>query len=323
MLRHPGLPRSAAAASRLPPALRGTLWGFIAVAIWGLYLASARAGVAAGTAPTDLAFLRYGTSGLILLPWLLRHSPRSAGGIGWRRATVLTLLAGPLFILIGTTGFRFAPLAHGAVVQPAALTLGGVLLGAWVLKDRLTPMRFAGAAVILMGLAGIAGPGLLQGGPAALVGDALFAAAGLMWAVFAVLQKRWTIAPLAATAVVSVLSLVAYAPAYLVLRGPAALLALPAGTLMQQIIIHGVLSGIVAVFAFGRAVELLGPPRAAAFPALVPAVAILVGIPVTGEWPLPVQLAGLGIVTLGLLISQLRRTPRPLAAPCGRLPLSA
>jgi hypothetical protein len=57
-----------------------------------------------------------------------------------------------------------------------------------------------------------------------------------------------------------------YAPAYLVLHGPAGLLALPAGTLAQQIIIHGVLSGIVAVFAFGRAVELLGPPRAAAFP---------------------------------------------------------
>ena len=65
---------------------------------------------------------------------------------------MLTLLAGPLFILIGSTGFRFAPLAHGAVVQPAALTLGGVLLGAWVLKDRLTPMRLAGAAVILAGL---------------------------------------------------------------------------------------------------------------------------------------------------------------------------
>jgi hypothetical protein len=51
-----------------------------------------------------------------------------------------------------------------------------------------------------------------------------------------------------------------------VLHGPAGLLALPAGTLAQQIIIHGVLSGIVAVFAFGRAVELLGSPRAAAFP---------------------------------------------------------
>jgi drug/metabolite transporter (DMT)-like permease len=176
-----------AAARHLPPALRGTLWGLVAVAIWGLYLAAARAGVTAGIAPADLAFLRYATAGLILLPWLLRHAPRGAAGIGWRRAAALTLLAGPLFILLGTTGFRFAPLAHGAVVQPAALTLGGVLLGAWVLGDRLTPMRLLGSAVILAGLAGIAGPGLLAGGPGALLGDAFFAAAGLMWAGFAVL----------------------------------------------------------------------------------------------------------------------------------------
>ncbi len=323
MHRQPSNSSVAAITPRLSPALRGTLWGLAAVAVWGLYLASARAGVAAGIAPVDLVFLRYGTAGLILLPWLLRHAPQRAGGIGWQRAAMLTLLAGPLFTLLGTTGFRFAPLAHGAVVQPAALTLGGVLLGAWLLRDRLTPMRLAGAAVILAGLAAIAGPGLLQGGVAALRGDGFFAAAGLMWAAFAVLQKRWGVAPLAATAVVSVLSLAAYAPAYLVLRGPGALLALPAATLGQQVVIHGVLSGVVAVFAFGRAVELLGPPRAATFPALVPAVAILVGIPLTGEWPLPVQLLGLGLVTLGLLVSQFRQVPRFPAGQRGRLVITA
>jgi drug/metabolite transporter (DMT)-like permease len=276
MHRYPGM---VAAAPRLPPALRGTLWGLAAVAVWGLYLASARAGVTAGIAPADLAFLRYATAGLVLLPWLLRHAPRRAGGIGWRRAAVLTTLAGPLFILIGTTGFRFAPLAHGAVVQPAALTLGGLLLGAWVLKDRLTPMRVAGAAVILAGLAAIAGPGLLQGGPGALLGDAFFAAAGLMWAVFAVLQKRWAIAPLAATAVVSVLSLTAYAPAYLVLRGPASLLALPPATLISRS------SSTACCPASSRSSPSAEPSNCSArraprpFRPLVPAVAILVGIP--------------------------------------------
>ena len=37
--------------------------------------------------------------------------------------------------------------------------------------------------------------------------------------------------------------------------------------------------------AFGRAAELLGSPRAATFPAVVPAVATLVGIPVAKELP--------------------------------------
>jgi drug/metabolite transporter (DMT)-like permease len=39
------------------------------------------------------------------------------------------------------------------------------------------------------------------------------------------------------------------------------------------------------------------------FPALSPRVAILLGIPVTGEWPSAIQLAGLGVLTVGLVIA--------------------
>ena len=39
------------------------------------------------------------------------HHRRVAAGIGWGRAIVLALLAGPPFMLVGTSGFQFAPLA--------------------------------------------------------------------------------------------------------------------------------------------------------------------------------------------------------------------
>ena len=60
------------------------------------------------------------------------------------------------------------------------------------------------------------------------------------------------------------------------------------------------LVGVLAVYAFARAVLLLGAARAAMFPAMVPAVAVLFGIPVAGEWPEPAQWLGLGIVLAGL-----------------------
>lgn len=290
----------------LSPAMQGTAWGLAAVTIWGVYLAFARANVSAGVQPADLAFVRYTVAGLIMLPWLLRHSPATLAGMGWRRGVVLSLLAGPLFILAGASGFLFAPLSHGAVVQPAAITVAGLALGALMLGDRLTRMRLIGAGVILIGLALVAGPGAIGGGLRALAGDALFALAGLMWAGFAVLSKRWGVSPVAATAVVSVLSAVASAPLFLATRGLDPLLAQPAATLVQQVVVQGVLSGVVSVFAFVRAVELLGAPRAAAFPALVPVVAIITGVPVTEEYPTIVQAAGLLIVTLGLLVSQRR-----------------
>jgi len=41
--------------------------------------------------------------------------------------------------------------------------------------------------------------------------------------------------------------------------------------------------------------------RAVLFPAIVPALSVLVGIPIVGEIPGALQIAGLCLVTLGLL----------------------
>lgn len=300
-----GLPAPRPAA--LSPTSRAVMLGASAALIWGLYLAMARAGVVAGLAPSDIALLRYGIAGLIMLPWLLRHSPVSLGpvslaGIPLWRALVMTALVGPPFVLIGVSGYHFAPLAHGAVMQPAALTLTGMGLAAVVLMDRPTRERLLGVAVILSGIAVIAGPALFTGSSRTLIGDALFMSAGAMWAVFTILMKRWSIDPIRSTAVVSVLSAVIYVPLYLAFIGTERLAAMAPATLLAQALVQGVLSGVVAVICFNKAVQLLGPGKAAIFPALVPAVATLVGIPVAGEWPTPWQWSGLAIVSLGLVI---------------------
>lgn len=295
------IPRLSAAFAQ--PHVSGFALGLLAALIWGGYLALARAGVAAGLAAGDIAFIRYGVAGLVMAPWLLTHRPATLAGVGWSRGLILTALVGPLFILIGVGGYGYAPLAHGAVLQPAALTLAGMGLAAWVLKDRLTRARLGGALVIILGLAVIAGPGLLGGGAQTALGDAMFVVAGLMWAGFTVLTRRWGIAPLAATAAVSVLSLLVYGPSYLAFAGVERLLAQPWSVLFPQIAVQGLLSGVVAVIAFSAAVQRLGAGRAAVFPALVPAVAIMLGVPIVGEWPTGVQLAGLAIVSAGLALA--------------------
>jgi drug/metabolite transporter (DMT)-like permease len=286
---------------RSTPQLSGLFLGLLAVLIWGGYLAMAKAGTNAGLQATDIAFIRYGVAGLIMLPWLLRNEPRTLGGVGLIRAGVLALLVGPLFILIGVGGYAFAPLAHGAVMQPACLAVGGMILAALVLNDRPNNARVIGIAIIVCGLAIIAGPGLLVGTALTPLGDLMFAIAGLMWAGFTVVARRWGISPLAATAAVSVVSAGFYVPVYLAFVGIDRLVATPAMMLVAQVIVQGVLSGVVAVIAYTRAVQLLGAAKAAIFPALVPAVAIIIGIPVTGEIPTSLQLVGLCIVTLGLL----------------------
>ena len=297
------------------PAAKGIGLGLAAAAIWGSYLAMAKAGVSAGLTAGDIAFIRYSVAGAIMTPWLLANGIRSCGGVGWRRAAILSLLVGPLFILIGVGGYSFAPLAHGAVMQPAALTILSLALAALVLKEPLTLARLVGVAGMLAGLATIAGPGLWEGDALTPIGDAMFLVAGGMWAIFTLLTKLWKVGPLQATAAVSVLSAAVYAPGYIAFVGLDRLLAASPAMLGAQALVQGLLSGVVAVIAFTKAAALLGTARAAVFPAMVPAVAIQLGVPIAGEIPTLLQLAGVGIVTLSLLIALgVLKPTRPIAS---------
>jgi drug/metabolite transporter (DMT)-like permease len=294
----------------LSPLARGMLYGMAAVVIWGSYLAMARAGVVGGITAADFTLIRYGTAGLVMLPWLAVNEPRTMAGMGWGRAAALTLTAGPLFILLGVGGYAFASLAQGAVAQPAAVVVFTTLLAAWLLKDRPNRTRLTGLCVVLLGIGVIAGPGLFSGTAITPIGDAMFLGAGLLWASFTILARRWGIKAIPATAAVSVLSALIVVPVYAATIGFSHLLSIPASVLLPQILVQGLLSGVVAVICFTRAAENLGAARAALFPALVPASAILMGIPIAGEWPNLAQLVGLGLVSLGLLVAMgvLRRS---------------
>lgn len=306
-------------APHLPsPAAVGTAGGGVAALIWASYLAFAKVGVGQGLLPQDFALLRIGTAGLVMLPWLLRHDPATLAGVGWRRAAFLALFAGPAFILLSTSGYRFAPLAHGAVIQPATVSLASMVASALLLGEPLTRTKAAGVALIVAGLAVIAlrsSDGAT--GDSAWIGDLCFVGAGLSWTAFTILLKRWNLGAVAATAAVSALSATIVVPAILVAGDLGRIAALPVTALLTQILVQGLLTGVVAIIAFGLAVRHLGAARAALFPAIVPAATLVVGIAVTGIRPSPVEWIGASLATLGLLtaIGLFNALPRPRFTP--------
>src|SRR5689334_9890438 len=93
-------------------------WGVLCGAIMALgaslSFAAARAGILGGLLAVDMIFARFIVAGLIMLPLLLRFGVRDFAGLGWRHALVLSLLGGAPFALLQTSGYSFAPLAHGA-----------------------------------------------------------------------------------------------------------------------------------------------------------------------------------------------------------------
>jgi drug/metabolite transporter (DMT)-like permease len=282
----------------------GLAWGLLAAAIWSVYTVLARLGIKAGLSPLDMTLLRFTPGALVMLPFVWRWGLRDLAGIGWWRGAVLAAVSGPAFSLLMMTGFAYAPLAHGAVIAPACQMLTGIGLSAWLAHAPVTRETFTGAAFVLLGLAFMGGDALLHaGGNAVLLGDALFAAAGCSWGLFGALSRRWRVDALRVTGVAVVLSLAMFAPLYAAVADPCALLAAAPGFVALQAVAHGLGAGLVAVLAYSRAAVLLGPGRAAFFGAMVPGAASLLAIPVLGEIPTALQVAGLLAVVAGLMLA--------------------
>ena len=297
----------------LSPALTGIAAGIFAALIWATYLVFAKSGTGVGLMPQDFVLLRFGTAAAIMLPWLLRNDPRTLAGIGWRRAIILTVLAGPPFILLGTGGYVFAPLAHGAVIQPSTITLVSMFAAAFLLKERLTADKLIGVALIIAGLAVIASHASAMGGGHVWIGDLLFTAAGLSWTGFTILIKRWQLGAFAVTAAVSTVSAIIVVPAMLVFGDIGRIAALSTTALIAQLVVQGALSGVVAVIAFGVAVRHLGAAKAGLFPAIVPPATLIVGTVLIGAMPTVFEWTGAALATLGLMtaIGLIRSLFRP------------
>lgn len=283
---------------------QGLAWGLLAAVIWASYSVLARYAVKAGLGPADLTLLRFAPGALLMAPLLWRYGLRDLAGIGWKRGLLLAMLAGPGFSMLFMTGFTLAPLAHGAVIAPAAQMLAGVLLSAWIAHQGLTREAVVGAAFVLLGLVCVGGDALWHGqGGLTLLGDALFLLAGCCWGLFGALSRRWRLEPLRLTAVVLVLSMLLFAPGFALLSDFTRLAAASTGLIVVQVLAQGVGAGLIAMLAFNRAVALLGSARAAFFGALVPGAATLLAVPVLGEVPSVLQLIGIAAVVVGLLVA--------------------
>lgn len=283
----------------LSTAAIGAACGIAAAACWAAGFVAAKHGLAAGLAPVDIAFHRFVWSGLLTLPIVMRAGFHDLGGLGWKRGLIILVLAGPLQAITSYTGFTVAPLGHGAVIHPGTAALGGLILAYLVLGEPLTRARIIGVSAIILGLVVLAGEAITTIRGNAVFGDLLFAVAGFMWAAFTTCLRGWRTGGILAAQVVGVLSLLIYAPLHALLFGFDRMIAIGLPENLLQIAVQGVFAGLLAIFLFARSVTALGAGRASMFPALVPAMTILIGFLALGEVPTLPQLIGLAIVGFG------------------------
>jgi drug/metabolite transporter (DMT)-like permease len=284
-------------------AIVGIACGIGAAVFWAAGFVAARHGISAGFLPADIVLHRFVWAGFLFLPFVARAGLKNLGGVGWGRSALLTVTGGPPFAHFSYAGFLLVPLAHGGVIQPSCAALGGLALATLLLKEKLPLQRAVGAAIIVAGLAVIGGEALASIGRQGIAGDLSFATAGLLFATFSMLLRRWNIAPMRAVAATSVLSLLDI-PVHWLLFGFANMIDLGVAENLVQAVVQGIFSGPGAVYLFTRSVVLLGAGRTSVFPSLAPGFTLLIGLLVLGEVPSAFQLVGFAIVLTGFRMTQ-------------------
>jgi drug/metabolite transporter (DMT)-like permease len=312
---------------KLSPRAIGLTCAVLTVLIWSSFIVVARASAAQNLLPLDIGFLRVIGAGCVLLPWgwwLMRTQRQSGEKVGslmglsplpLRITVVAGFFGSMLYAMLAYSGFFYAPAAHASVLMPGSLPLWTSLLAIVVLHEHITRARAIGLAYIVLGDLLVGGASLLKAfdGGEVWKGDLLFVSAAVCWSCYTVLVRRHALDPVRATIAITAFSCVSFVPLYglAAYAGwvPTLLGSAPASEMLFQAIYQGVGTVIISGITFNVMIRHYGPVRSTMITALVPGLSALGAVVFLNE-PMSLNLlAGLALVTCGILFGV--RLPKP------------
>jgi drug/metabolite transporter (DMT)-like permease len=285
--------------------LKGAAFGVAAVSIWASWSAITRLAVTTSLDAWDIVALRFWVAGILLSPILLRRG-LALDKLGWLGLAGIIAGTGAPYAFVAAEGLRFAPAYDGGALNPAVMPLFVALIGAIVLRERLSKTRKSGLLFILVGAVLMIGWHTETHGmpwnTSRTFGDTLFLLAAFLTAVFTVITRQTKLDPVHAAALVSTGSLIISLPFYFALSGNH-LLQIPLRDLAVQATFQGVIVTIISLILYVRSVAILGASSGAAFGALVPALTAFIAIPLLGEWPSDMGWLAIVLISAGVYLT--------------------
>ncbi len=322
--------------SFLTPRRVGIGAAMVTIFVWTAFIVVARYMALRSLTPLDIVFCRIVGASLVLLPWgfLMVRRMRATGSAAptWLGLSPLPmqltvrigLLGGVGYAVLAYTAFTYAPAAHGSVLMPGMLPLSTTLIAVWLLGERPHGARWLGLAMIFGGAMLVGGASLFKAllgdahGAQVWRGDVLFVCASTCWASYTVLCRKYQLQAVQATIAVVVFSALSYLPLYVlgVALGlvQSHLAHAPLGEILFQTFWQGGGSVVISGIAFTKMIQYFGPVRSTMMTALVPGLSALGAVLFLGEplyWNL---LAGLALVTLGIVVGVRAAAPKPVAS---------
>ncbi|WP_432454485.1 DMT family transporter [Agarivorans sp. QJM3NY_29] len=274
--------------------------GLIASMIWGSWPVVSKVAALQSLSPLDIATLRFSIAGFILLPVLLFHAIKLS--VIFSKGAILAVGAGAPYVILATSGINLSSSAHFGTIAPSTMLVFSTLGSMFCFADKLTPSRWLGIVLIISGIVFIGKSSFEELNADILLGDLMFVGCGVLWASFTLLCKFWQLNSWVATAMVSVVSAVVCLPISL-LFNPGALTQLPVDMLVNHGLYQGVLVAIVALYCYAKSISILGAAKGAIFAALVPPIALVLGVIVLGESLTSAEFIGSAGIFLGMLFS--------------------
>jgi drug/metabolite transporter (DMT)-like permease len=274
--------------------------GILGVTGFAAMLVVGRLG-AAGDALTiyDLTGLRHVGSALVALPIMFWFLPRR---LSLRQHLILAVFGGPPFILVLFFGMTLAPASHAAIVLNGTLPLMTALVG-W-LWSRQLPVRWQALGILVAGIGVfiVGWDALAFGVPGQWRGHLFFLGAAFSVAIWYAVIRHWGLSATETILGTVISSAVIYVPIWLLFL-PSGLATAPMQDILVQAGILGVLGVMIGGYSQAYAAKTIGPIAIAAIMSAGPALATILAIPVLGEVPSYLVVAGIAIVALGVLIT--------------------
>ncbi|MBE7635629.1 EamA family transporter [Sneathiella sp. P13V-1] len=289
-----------------PKKLLGYLAAFSIVFIWSGWIVATRSGATSPLTIYDSTFLRFGISGLLVLPVAIYF--KAWRGLTLKQILVTSQSLGIVYILVVFLAFKHAPAAHGGVFMNGVIPALTLFFG-WIwFRDIPHKMQYLGATLIIVG----AGMTLLgaenTATPDAWLGDILFVIAGLFFTFYMILTRLWSLTNMQIVFCSSVVNGILVVPVWYFFA-PSGLDQATIADIALQGTYQGLIATLVGMLLVAFAVRHIGAPTVAAFMSAVPGVAALLGLFLLGEEFGLLGWLSLLVLTPGILITAIWNRP--------------
>lgn len=283
----------------------GNLSAFVAATVFGGAVVATRV-VVEDVPPLNLAVLRFGLGGLILLACLLIGA-RDLLKVKARDLLYLVFLGGIFFAVFPVTfhvGIRLTEASRGALMI-ATMPIWSALLARLAGAEQLSWRQLSGILITFTGVGlTIAERGLAwDGNSMVFLGDGLMLLTAFCGAVYGVLAKKMLArySAMTVTTYAMIFGTLLLCPAAFIEGAPEALAQID-GQSAVLILYLGIMAGAVAYFLWTSALTRLSPTQVAVYSNMNPMVAAVLGVVLLSEKLTPIFVIGFAMTVAGVLL---------------------